>query len=79
MYSEAAADSGREEDCFIYCAYNAHWEKHSFELPIIPAGLEWAVVLNSADEQFRDFGKVPKCGPELSPRSCIVLCTRKKR
>ena len=78
MYSESAADFGTEEDRFIYCAYNAHWEEHSFELPIIPAEFEWAVVLNSADEDFRDFGRVPKDRLVLSPRSSIVLCTRKK-
>jgi len=36
MYSEAAADTGAEEDCFIYCAFNAHWEEHTFTLPVIP-------------------------------------------
>lgn len=79
MYSESAADLGTEEDCFIYCAYNAHWEAHSFELPVIPAGLEWTVVLDSADEDLASCGKAHSGRLVLVPRSCILLQTRKIR
>lgn len=51
MYAEPAQDFGAEEDCFIYCAVNAHWEEHTFELPIIPQGMEWRIIVYSADPE----------------------------
>ena len=73
MYSEAAADTGAEEDCFIYCAFNAHWEEHTFTLPVIPAGMKWTVVLDSGDEEFRECGRQPDGRVTLMPRSCMLL------
>jgi glycogen operon protein len=73
MYSEPASDFGREDDCFIYCAYNAHWEWHTFELPIIPAGMSWKVVVASADESLASVGQVIGGTYDLMPRSCVVL------
>lgn len=50
MYAEPGAlssGSKKKHDTFIYVAVNAHWEEHSFELPIIPDGYEWKVYLRS--------------------------------
>lgn len=75
MYSEPAADFGTEDDCFIYCAYNSHWEEHTFELPVIPEGMKWAVALDSSDESFAGCGKTAGTRIAVAPRSCVVLRT----
>ena len=73
MYAEPTADFGTDEDCFIYCAYNSHWEEHTFELPIIPAGMTWRIALSSADETFATDGCEVGGSVRLVSRSCMVL------
>ncbi|MGN0159897.1 MAG: alpha-amylase family glycosyl hydrolase [Lachnospiraceae bacterium] len=41
-------------DDFIYVAYNLHWERHKLALPILPEGLFWEVVLDSAEGVWKD-------------------------
>jgi glycogen operon protein len=78
MYSEAAADFGTQEDCFIYLAYNAHWEEHSFELPIIPEGMRWSVVLYSADTKMETTGTKVENRVNLLPRSSMLLIGKRE-
>ncbi len=73
MYSEPVKEFETEEDCFIYCAYNSHWEEHSFELPIIPEGMNWRIDMYSADEKFKSKGKETKGTVTLMPRSSMIL------
>lgn len=73
MYSEPAADFQTEKDCFIYCGVNAHWENHTMELPIIPAGMEWRVVVYTGDSENRLEGQICRNDFVLMPRSCVVL------
>ena len=73
MYSEPAWDFGTDGDSFIYCAYNSHWEDHTFELPIVPEGMSWRVVLSSADESFACCGERVDGSVLLQSRSCVVL------
>ena len=47
MYAEDGAKYNTGRDAFLYIAVNAHWEEHSFELPIIPEGMSWKVVVRS--------------------------------
>ena len=47
MYAEDGAKYDTGRDAFLYIAVNAHWEEHSFELPIIPEGMSWKVVVRS--------------------------------
>ena len=78
MYSEAAADFGIQEDCFIYLAYNAHWEEHSFELPIIPEGMRWSVVLYSADTKMETTGTKVENRVNLLQRSSMLLIGKRE-
>ncbi len=78
MYSEPAKDFGTAEDCFIYCAYNSHWENHTFELPIIPTGMRWSVVMYSADEKFSECGKIIQDRVTLTQRSSMILIGKKQ-
>ena len=62
-----------DEDCFIYCAYNAHWEEHTFYLPIIPDGMKWKIEMYSADEDFKRSGEEINGQVTLMPRSSMIL------
>ena len=47
LYAEDHIKYGTKRDCFIYVIVNAHWEAHSFQLPVIPRGMRWRVVLDA--------------------------------
>ena len=72
MYAETARDHGVDEDCFIYCGVNTHWESASLELPVIPAGMSWHKVAYTAEETYEEepvgFGSIT-----LEPRSLMLL------
>ena len=74
MYSEPKADFGTDTDCFIYCGINEHWESHTLELPVIPEGMTWRVVADSADRKGDRTGQYVTEGViDLSARSCRIL------
>ena len=74
MYSEPAADYGTDKDCFIYCGINEHWEDHALELPVIPEGMTWRIVADSADiDGDSAGGAVTKGAIDLAARSCKIL------
>lgn len=52
MFVEEAQKYKLKKTSFIYIAVNAHWEDHSFELPIVPEGYSWKVVLESSHNVF---------------------------
>ena len=52
MYCGCYAKTDRKnDDNFIYIAYNMHWEEHDFALPSLPAGLKWTRVLDTAAKE----------------------------
>jgi len=66
----------------LYAAFNAYWEPLTFELPLLPPGLTWLRVIDTALTPPADF-----CPPEqaravttshytLAPRSSLVLVSR---
>jgi len=62
------------EDC-VYVALNAHWEAHTFELPLPPAGMQWHVFANTsvqAPEDIWDSG----IGPILEDQSSFLMGPR---
>ncbi|WP_408069854.1 glycogen debranching protein [Butyrivibrio sp. JL13D10] len=73
MYAEPKADFKVKNDCFIYCGINSHWEEHILQLPIIPEGMEWRIVLYSGDETGKMKNVVCKDTIKLMPRSSMVL------
>lgn len=73
LYAEPAADFGTEGDSYIYCLVNEHWEEHEMELPIIPAGMEWRLVLYTGDPGFERVGETEGGRVRLMPRSCMLL------
>ncbi|MBP5362801.1 MAG: glycogen debranching protein GlgX [Ruminococcus sp.] len=77
MYTESAKDYDVDEDSFIYCAVNAHWEKHIIGLPIIPKGMKWNVIAYSADDKHT--GLNVKDYVDLTPRSIMLLIGKKQK
>lgn len=73
MYSEPAKDFGVSEDCFIYCGVNSHWEEHTLELPIIPAGMEWRIVVYTGDTKNERQHQICRDKINLMPRSLMLL------
>ncbi|SDB07603.1 hypothetical protein [Butyrivibrio sp. INlla16] len=49
-------------------AVNAHWEDHDFELPILPEGYKWELVLESGGYGYDGSGRI--C---LKSRSTAIL------
>ena len=48
MYTEEGSDrESTGQTCFIYTAVNAHWEDHTFTLPIIPAHMNWYLAFDT--------------------------------
>ncbi|MFR6334367.1 MAG: hypothetical protein ACLUOI_40045 [Eisenbergiella sp.] len=41
----------KNNDNFIYIAYNMHWEEHDFALPALPPDLKWAKVLDTVSDR----------------------------
>ncbi len=39
----------KENDQNFYFAYNMHWEKHEFDLPKLPKGMLWHLLLDTAE------------------------------
>jgi glycogen operon protein len=65
------SDRQLSDDTFIYCAFNAHWETHTFRLPVIPAGKSWKIVAYTGDPAADDKGVYDTV--TLMPRSLMLL------
>jgi glycogen operon protein len=78
MYAEPAKDYGTKEDSFIYCAVNAYWENVSFELPVIPDGMEWETVAYSGDDKAK-YDKAAGNSVTLMARSLMLFLGHKRK
>ena len=52
LYAEGREKYRTENTAFIYVAVNAHWESHTFRLPVIPAGMRWYLACDSSGVSF---------------------------
>lgn len=50
LFAEDHVKYHTEKDNYIYLCVNAHWESHEFELPIVPAEVNWHLVLTSSEK-----------------------------
>ncbi len=76
LFAEDHIKYGTPADTYIYVLINAHWEAHTFELPIIPAGLQWHLVCRSgrtADPLGQEPAPEPPMQLTLGPRETAVL------
>ena len=63
------------EESFIYTAYNMYWEPQELALPLLPEGLRWETVLDTAGVFASPEDKVKEI--RLEPRSARVLAAVK--
>ena len=73
LYAEPARDFDTGDDCFIYCAVNAYWERKTFGLPVIPEGMKWEIYCCTSDKCDESSGRRMEGEIELMPRSLTVL------
>lgn len=71
MFAEDHEKYKTEKDLFIYVAVNAHWEEHSFGLPVVPEGFRWRLAFDSAG-----FSSEPGTEREDIPQDHVTLCPR---
>ena len=72
MFAEDGAKYGLKKDSFIYIAVNAHWEGHTFGLPVVPKGFYWKLKLESGESGYEGGSKI-----FLQARSTAVLVAEK--
>ena len=76
MYAEDHVKYGTKEDTFIYVAVNAHWEEHTFEMPVVPENMKWHIMAQSNKKAY-EAGREPIAGDQqkitLGPRSTAIL------
>ena len=76
LYAEDKERCGAEKECFLYVAVNAHWEPHTYQLPVIPANMKWHVVCRSSGCSY-PAGEEPLAENQeqldLGPRETAVL------
>jgi len=77
------ARGGAQRDDTIYVAMNMHWESHWFDLPALPAGLQWHIFANTgAQDGLHSFepGQEPlldnQGGLIVADRSIVILVGR---
>lgn len=82
MYAEDHDKYNTDEDCFIYIAVNAHWEEHTFNLPIIPDGMKWHMAAEAYGISYAP-GEEPLCDEQthikLGSRTTAILIGKKAR
>ena len=66
---------GTVADNYIYVAMNMHWEAHWFEIPVLPADLQWHVFANTGCNPPDDCYE-PGTEPLLINQSSILLGDR---
>ncbi len=74
------AKEGNHKDDFIYVGMNMHWEAHGFELPQLPAGVNWHIFANTGCQPPHDCYELGKevilpqqQGILIGERSVVIL------
>ena len=81
LWAEDHARFSTQDDCFIYVIANAHWEEHSFGLPVVPRGFRWHLAFDSNGLSTEPGEERPwkKERISLGPRSTAVLTAKRNR
>lgn len=79
MYAEPRAKYGTKTDCYIYAAFNTHWETHTFQLPIMEEGKKWHICADTNElKKFNGKGKLATNQTDVcvAPRSMVLLIAK---
>ncbi len=76
MYVEDHQKFDVPDDSYIYVMINAHWEEHTFTLPVIPAGFSWHLFCETGNRvyttgQEKDMGTLGDW--TVGPRTTVIL------
>lgn len=69
------ARGGAVQDNYVYVAINVHWEAHWFDLPGLPAGMQWHVAANTGAPSPDDIW-APGQEPLLSDQGGLLVGDR---
>jgi glycogen operon protein len=69
------AQQGTAEDNYIYVAMNMHWQAHWFEIPGLPAGMQWHLFANTGVPAGEDSYQ-PGSEPLLENQRSILIGDR---
>lgn len=76
LYAEDHKKYKLKKDSFIYVMVNAHWEEHSFTLPVIPEDFSWHLFSESGGRTYPS-GKEQDMGRPsdwtVGPRMTVIL------
>ncbi len=72
LWAEDHRKYGTKQDAFLYLAVNAHWEDHTFTLPVIPSGFSWRTEAASSP-----YGRLTESGEAFVPARSVILLTGK--
>jgi len=82
MFCENYAAGGKAKasaaPSLLYIGLNTYWEEESLALPRLPAGYQWDLVIDTADERgfLPGINVLRKPEVTLAPRSLVVLLSR---
>lgn len=79
MFAEDHEKYKTKKDSFVYVAVNAHWEEHTFELPIIPKDKKWYLAFRSdgiSTDPLKEYKIKDQSHIDLGPRTTAVLITK---
>ena len=66
-------------ESYLYVAYNLHWERRRLALPLLPAGREWRIAIDTSVDRFsREDEKVIGCGQDEKAK-CVDMPGRSIR
>ena len=77
LSGSALTEDSRE--FYLYVAYNLHWEKRNLALPVLPAGREWQVVIDTSVDRFSDEKEACRCGTQEEKAKCVEMPGRSIR
>ncbi|MDD3390732.1 MAG: hypothetical protein PHO98_05445, partial [Synergistaceae bacterium] len=57
LFAGSVEQDGEKRDDIVYVALNMHWEAHSMQLPELPGGKQWRVLVDTSETPGEDIGE----------------------
>ena len=57
LFAGSVEQDGEKRDDIVYVALNMHWEAHSMQLPELPGGKQWRVLVDTSETPGKDIGE----------------------
>ena len=79
LTEEETAPAVISRESYLYVAYNLHWEKRLLALPVLPAGREWHVVIDTSVDRFSGKSEECACTTKEEKVKCVEMPGRSIR